>query len=216
MRIGLEGVVKSYPLAGGGQAWALDGIDLVLESGEVCYLTGASGSGKTSLLAVIGGLARLTAGRVLYDGNAERPLPGVISFSFQEPVFVPELTVRENLYLPASCCWPRPSLQRVDFLLEQFGLDAIFDQFPSALSGGEKRRLDLARALLLPSRLLLLDEPTAYLDKEWQNRAMALILAEVRSNGSTLLVATHELLPEAEGARCLFIERGKVIDHGNN
>jgi putative ABC transport system ATP-binding protein len=215
MRVVVEQLRKIYPLAGGvGLVTALDGIDLTLESGRFYQLHGPSGSGKTSLLAIVATLARPTAGIVRYDGLAF-PEPGAISCGFQEPVFIPELTVLENLHLPASRGRPLPE-GRDERLLEEFGLGGVFDSIPAALSGGEKRRLDLARALLLPSRLLLLDEPTAYLDKVWSKRVMELVLAETQLRGTTLLVASHEPLPMPEGAHIILMERGKVVDHGNH
>jgi ABC-type lipoprotein export system ATPase subunit len=213
----MERVSKTYPLPGNeGRVAALAGADLEIASGELCLLQGASGSGKSSLLAVIAGLTRPTAGNVLYDGRKERPPLGEISCSFQEPVFVPELTVLENLLLPASRCRRlEPSLSGED-LLACFGLEEMFDLTPASLSGGEKRRLDLARALLLPARLLLLDEPTSWLDAAWSTRVMEQILGEVRRRGTTLLVASHDRLPAAAWGRTLTMERGTLIDHGNN
>ena len=176
MRLVVEGVRKSYPLSGGaGFVTALGGIDLTLESGESCILMGGSGSGKTTLLSIIACLAQPDAGRVLFDGTPGKPAAGVVSCGFQESLFVPELTVLENLSLPATCSKTFLPCDRGERLLEEFGLAEMFDFFPAVLSGGEKRRLTLARALLLPSRLLLLDEPTVYLDDEWSEKALALV-----------------------------------------
>lgn len=216
MRVVAEGIGKRYALPGGaGSLTALDGVDLVLESGACCFLHGASGSGKTTLLAIIADLARPTAGRVLRDGSVAPPSPGSIACSLQEPVFIPELTVQENLLLPASRCRQLLPPRREEELLERFGLDGLFDLFPAALSGGERRRLDLARALLLPAGLYLLDEPTASLDDGWSRRVMALVMEEVRRREATLLVATHECLPEAAGAQRLRLEKGRMVDHGD-
>lgn len=215
MRVVIEGVRKSYPLpCGSGSITALDGIDLTLEKGETVFISGPSGSGKTSLLAIIAALARPTAGRVIYDGSERQPQPGQVSCSFQEPVFVPELTVLENLLLPASRHRLPSFFRRGEELLEAFGLDGMFDLFPWALSGGEKRRLDLARAILLPARLILLDEPAAWLDEMWSRKAMELIMDFAGQNGSSLLVATHDRLPETGHAGWIKMENGKVIDHG--
>lgn len=217
MRLTVERVIKTYPLPGGaGTVTALAHADLELVSGEHCLLRGPSGSGKTSLLAIIAGLTGPTGGRICYDGRGVCPPLGEISCSFQEPVFVPELTVLENLLLPASRCRRLQTLFKGEELLELFGLEAMFDLFPAVLSGGEKRRLDLARALLLPARLLLLDEPTSWLDEAWSNRVMELIMSEVRRRGATLLVASHDRLPSVAEVRTLTMERGTVIDHGNN
>lgn len=215
MRVAVEGVHKSWPLSvGAGSLTALDGIDLIVASGEFCLLQGPSGSGKTTLLSIIAGLSRPTAGRVLLDGAAGRPAAGAVACGFQEPLFVPELTVLENLLLPAVLRRLPVNEARGDLLLEKFGLSGMFDQFPAALSGGEKRRLTLARALLLPSRLLLLDEPAAYLDEQWSRTAMEIVLGEVRSRATTLLVATHNPLPGVEADRMVRIEKGRVTDHG--
>lgn len=216
MRVEIEEVRKFYLVAGGaGLVTALDGIDLTVESGEFCLLQGPSGSGKTTLLAVIAGLARPSAGKVLLDGKSGGLPRGVVASAFQEPFFVPELTVLENLLLPTLRRRGALPAERGEHLLEEFGLAGMFDLFPAALSGGEKRRLDLARALVCPSRMLLLDEPTAYLDEVWSSRVMELVMKRVGDRGTTLLVATHNPLPGAEAARVVRMERGKVIEDGD-
>lgn len=216
MRVDVEGVRKSYSVSGGvGLVTALDGIDLTIASGEVCILQGTSGSGKTTLLAVIAGLARPSSGRVLLDGKGAGCCRGEVAAAFQEPYFVPELTVLENLLLPTLRDRGVLPGERGEQLLEEFGLGERFDLFPAALSGGEKRRLDLARALIRPCRLLLLDEPTAYLDEVWSDRVMALIMKVAQARGTTLLVATHNPVPGAEAARVVKMARGKVTEDGN-
>lgn len=220
MHMELRQVRKSYPLPGGdGTVTALDGVDLVIESGTLCMLNGPSGSGKTTLLSVIGGLSRPTSGSValdgkeLYLGDRQR---GMVAHAFQEPVFIPELTVMENLLLPALRHRDRFSIDRGERLLEAFGLVEMFDLFPAALSGGEKRRLNLARSLFLPTRLLLIDEPAAYLDDGWQLKAMEMIIREVRDARTTLVIATHTPLPDGEGFRRILMHKGKVIDDGTS
>ena len=216
MRVDVEGVRKSYSVSGGvGLVTALDGIDLTVASGEVCILQGPSGSGKSTLLAVIAGLARPSSGRILLDGKGAGCCRSQVAAAFQEPFFAPELTVLENLFLPLLRDRGTLPVNHCEQLLEEFGLGERFDLFPAALSGGEKRRLDLARALIRPSRLLLLDEPTAYLDEVWSSRVMALIMKSVRERGTTLLLATHNPVPGVEAARVVTMERGRVSEDGN-
>jgi putative ABC transport system ATP-binding protein len=221
MLVELTGVRKSYPLPGDdGSLVALDGIDLAVASGQTCIVRGPSGSGKTTLLALAGGLARPTSGSIRLDGVELCPKlhrrPELISWAFQEAAFVPELTVQENLLLPLIRCKGRVSVERGERLLEAFGLTERFDLLPSALSGGEKRRLTLARALICPTRLLLLDEPTSYLDEAWSVRVMEVVMAEARAAQATLIIATHQPVPGSEGCRVVRMERGKVIRDGDN
>lgn len=215
MLVEVQRVRKSYYLPGGGVVTPVDGIDLTLPSGSFTLLQGGSGSGKTTLLAMIGGFALPSSGSVSHDGRQPKAADA-ISWVMQEPLFIPELTVLENLFLPAAGRggeWPG---ERGEALLEAFGLGEAFDLYPAALSGGEKRRLSLARGLLLPARLLLLDEPLAYLDDAWGVRAMELVRESVRNERMTLVVATHQQLPGAENARVIRMEKGKVRDHDGN
>jgi ABC-type multidrug transport system ATPase subunit len=219
MRVELQDVRKSYPLPGGsGTVAVLDGVDLVIESGSLCVIRGSSGSGKTTLLSIIGGLAQPTSGSVRLAGEAgeigDHRCQGAIAFGFQEPVFIPELTVMENLLLPAFRCRDCSVVAQAEQLLEAVGLAEMFDLFPAAMSGGEKRRLNLARALILPPSLLLLDEPAVYLDEAWRGKTMELVMGKVRDARATLMIASHDPVPGTEGFRHFTMDRGKVSEDG--
>ena len=221
MRVELEKVRKSHDLPGGGGfITVLHDIDLVLENGERCLVTGCSGSGKTSLLDIIGGLAWPTSGSVRLDG---RELSGCgswyrgkIAHACQEPVFIPELTVLENLLLPAFRSPDRETAGRGERLLDAFGLAEVFDFYPVALSVGEKQRLSLARALLPSPRLLILDEPLACLDRTWSERAIELVMQEVRDARATLVIASQSPIVGDGFFRPVRLHRGKVIEHDND
>ena len=220
MRVELKGVSKTHSLPGGlGLVTVLNGINLVLDNDESCLLTGPSGSGKTTLLNILGGFTLPTSGAIDLDGH---PLRGCaehrhgVSCAFQEPVFIPELTVQENLTLPTLRNREGYSAAQGERLLEQFGLAELFDFSPALLSGGEKRRLVLARALVGAPRLLLLDEPLAYLDDAWREKAMELILEKVRETRATLVIATTGTVPGAEHFRQIRLIKGKVISDGVN
>jgi len=206
-------------LPGGGFVTVLAGIDLILESGQSAILRGESGSGKSTLLHIMGGLARPTSGSVRLDGTELRGCGdhlGEVAHAFQEPVFIPELTVMENLLLPLSRCRDKAASSQGESLLELFGLTETFDRFPAELSAGEKRRLNLARALLTKPRLLLLDEPFAGLGEEWEERALELVVAQVRDTGATLLIASTGQVHGCDGLRQLRMQKGKVIIDDNN
>jgi ABC-type lipoprotein export system ATPase subunit len=217
MKVELQGVSKSRYLPSGGFITLLNGIDLVVESGHIAILSGPSGSGKSALLNIVGGISLPTAGSVLLDGTARTSSGtwrGSIAQVFQEPVFIPELTVLENLLLPVVCCRETVVTGRAELLLDLFGLAEMFDFFPSSLSAGEKRRLNLARAVLANPRLLLLDEPTAGLDNAWQEKLMELVFRQIADTKATLVVASTEPVPGVAGCRQLRMLKGKVIENG--
>jgi len=219
MRVELQGVRKAHMLPGGGFVTVLAGIDLILESGQRAILRGESGSGKSTLLNIMGGLARPTSGSVRLDGTALRSCGdsgGEVALAFQEPVFIPELTVMENLLLPLFRCRKNAAPGQGESLLELFGLTEMFDRFPAELSAGEKRRLNLARAILTRPRLLLLDEPFAGLEEEWGERALELVVRQVQDTRATLVLASTGQLPGCAGFRQLRLHRGKVISDGNS
>lgn len=218
MRVELQAVQKSHLLPDGGFLTILGGINLQLESGSSTLLCGPSGSGKTTLLNIAGGLARPTAGSVYLDGEllTDRCMyQGTVSFAGQTPVFIPGLTVMENLLLPLVCCKGSVEERQAELLLELFGLAEMFDLFPAALSGGEKQRLNLARAILSKPRLLLLDEPTACLGESWQEKVMEPVLRQIRDTKATLVIAGSDQIPCAAGFRQLRMQKGKVSEDVN-
>lgn len=221
MKVELKAVTKSYRAPGGTGdiIRVIRRVDLLVPAGECCLVKGPSGSGKSTLLALMAGLAFPDGGSVLWD---ELPLhPGrdlarrhgrSVGYAYQEGGFFHDLTVLENLLAPAVCAGGKIITGEAEHLLEQFGLTESFDCFPATLSGGEKRRLALARALLISPALLILDEPTAYLDQEWEERVMDLIFAMQLTTNATLIMATHGQLPGRNPDRVVRMAAGVVTE----
>jgi putative ABC transport system ATP-binding protein len=180
---------------------ALQGVDLTLENGDYVSIRGRSGSGKTTLLNVVGTLDTPTGGEVLYDGidpftfkDAElsRFRNHKIGFVFQEFELLPELTVLDNVALvPRIGGAKKKEAQRLAAaVLEQVGMKERLQHYPSELSGGEKQRVAVARAIVNDPEIVLCDEPTGELD-EANVTAVMQVLDDLNRSGKTLLVVTH-------------------------
>jgi ABC-2 type transport system ATP-binding protein len=205
----LESVSFTYP---GAASPALEGVSLAVREGELFGLLGPNGAGKTTLISLVSGLLRPGAGRASLFGRTIGDPESKRSFGLcpQELALYPALTARENLILFGRLAgMTRAHLrERTDAVLASVGLGASADRLAGEFSGGMKRRLNLAIAVLHEPRLLLLDEPTAGVDPQSRNLIFD-SLAALRAGGSTIVYTTH-YLEEAER----LCERIAIIDHG--
>lgn len=178
----------------------LDNISLSIGSGEFVVISGSSGSGKTTLLSLLSGLDRPTAGTVTLDGHeitamSEDQLGDVrnrlTGFVFQAFHLVPSLTSLENIMFPAELSGDPRSREKGSALLRRVGLWQRRDSFPDQLSGGEKQRVAICRALINNPKILFADEPTGNLDSENSQNIISLMTELHREQGTTLVMATH-------------------------
>lgn len=211
-----RGLVLEYG-EGARRVRAIDGLDLDVARGEFTGLVGPSGSGKSSLLFVLAGLRRPTAGTVALEGEplsvgAERNAAvrrRRVGFLFQEPFLVPYLSVRENALVHADAgALAEGARGRVEALAVRIGLERLLDERPHRLSGGERQRAGVLRALANDPDLILADEPTAFLDHAAGHAVMDALRAQL--GRAALVVVTHD--PEMlEGAdRVLHLRDGRL------
>jgi putative ABC transport system ATP-binding protein len=201
---------------------AVEGASLDVDAGEVVMLLGPSGSGKTTLLSMIGGMLRPTRGSVsLQDAplvGSPRELARVrlstIGFVFQSFNLLAGFSALENVALPLRLMGVprRLALQRAGELLNSLGLGDRVSASPKTLSGGEKQRVSLARALAAEPAVLLADEPTASLDTRIGREAMEVLTAAARSGRQACLVVTHDTRLVDFADRVLRIEDGRILD----
>jgi putative ABC transport system ATP-binding protein len=211
-------ITKSYTV-GHRYIKVLDDISLVVETGAFLVVRGSSGSGKTTLLTLLSGLDRPTSGRVLIANQditsaSEAQLAPLrnknIGFVFQSFHLVPSMTALENIMFPAELRKDSQAEERARRLLQQVGLEARAHNLPSQLSGGEKQRVALCRAMINRPRLLFADEPTGNLDSKngWIVIEQLIDLKNV--HGATLILVTHN--PELARAadQVLRLEDGRL------
>jgi lipoprotein-releasing system ATP-binding protein len=181
----------------------LSGIDFTLKNGESASIVGPSGCGKSTFLYILGGLEPPTSGNVSLEGQnpyamSEKDAAAFrnqqIGFVFQDHHLLPQCSVLENVLIPTLVSpADETAPKRAADLLEQVGLAERIHHRPHELSGGEKQRAALARALILKPQLLLCDEPTGNLDAESSETVVSLLLDLERRQGNMLIVVTHDL-----------------------
>ncbi|MBY8848643.1 ABC transporter ATP-binding protein [Saccharothrix longispora] len=195
----------------GGPVHVLRGVDLAVAAGELVTLSGPSGSGKSALLAVLGGFDRADAGTVELAGEVLTGTPPweVCAVLPQALGLATELTLAENVALPIRLGRTGGSLDRVTELLEELGVGALADRYPGEVSFGQQQRAALARAVIGSPAVLLADEPTAHLDEVSAPVAVG-VLRRAADAGAAVLVATHHDEVHRAADRTIVLAGGRV------
>ncbi|WP_043130111.1 ABC transporter ATP-binding protein [Sphingomonas phyllosphaerae] len=198
----------------------LHGIDLTVAAGDTVALLGASGSGKSSLMAVLAGLERPTAGEVRVVGRdfaaldedalavARRGRIGIVLQAFH---LLPTMTALENVAVPLELAGDADAFERARTELAAVGLGQRLDHYPAQLSGGEQQRVAIARALVSRPALLFADEPTGNLDTATGAAIMDLLFTRAINAGTTMLVITHDPALAARCARVVELADGRIV-----
>ena len=219
--IEFQNITKEYN-TGGNAIFALKDASFSVEKGELAIILGASGAGKTTALNILGGMDTATSGHLMVDGSdittyGKKQLTQYrrtdIGFVFQFYNLVPNLTALENVELASQIC--NDSLNAEQTLVK-VGLEQRIKNFPAQLSGGEKQRVSIARALAKNPKLLLCDEPTGALDYNTGKQILQLLQDTCRREKITVLIITHNsaLAPMAD--RLIQFKNGTVISETSN
>ena len=191
-----------------GDHMAVDDIQLEFEKGSFNAILGPNGAGKSTTISMLIGLKKPTKGQIRYAPNTK------IGVVFQASVLDEMLTVRENLTIRAQQ-YKEIVASRVDDLIHQLGLTAFQKQLYGTLSGGQKRRVDIARALLSQPDILFLDEPTTGLDIQTRKAIWDLLSRLQKDEGLTIILTTHYLDEADEANQIYIVDHGKVIAQGS-
>ncbi|WP_171120551.1 MULTISPECIES: ABC transporter ATP-binding protein [unclassified Ruegeria] len=215
----LDGLTKTYLKGTPGEVQVLRGVDLDLRAGEAVALVAPSGAGKSTLLHIAGLLDTPDAGTVeiagqSVTGKGDRTRTALrrqdVGFVYQFHHLLPEFTALENIILPqlANGVSEKVAQNRAMTLLDRVGVAARADHRPAALSGGEQQRVAFCRALANKPRVLLADEPTGNLDPETSDQVFDALMALVRDEGLSALIATHNMDLAARMDRKLRLDGG--------
>ncbi len=220
--IEVKNLKKTYTTRfGGNQVQALKNVNFTIEEGEYTAIMGESGSGKTTLLNILAALDRPTGGTVLLDGRDISRIKEAdlsvfrrnhLGFVFQEFNLLDTFSIRDNIYLPLVLGGKH--YRQMEVLLEplaaKLGIKEILDKYPYEISGGQKQRAAVARALITSPRLILADEPTGALDSKATDELLRLF-GTVNQEGQTILMVTHSVKAASHAQRVLFIKDGEVF-----
>lgn len=218
----VNGVQKIYSgRFGGNKVEALKNVSFYVEQGEYVAIMGESGSGKTTLLNILAALDKPTSGSVLLEG---KPLSGIkesqiatfrrdnLGFVFQEFNLLDTFTLEDNIYLPLVLAGKTYAemKKRMEPIAAQLGITELLKKYPYEVSGGQKQRAAVARALITNPKLILADEPTGALDSKATDELLRLF-GEINKNGQTILMVTHSVKAASHASRVLFIKDGEVF-----
>lgn len=201
---------------------ALDGIDLKIEEGSMVALMGPSGSGKSTLLNIIGAMDTSTSGKYMYEETEVSKLKGSklnkfrkehIAFVFQQFALMDKYTVLENVELPLLIrnVSKKERRKKAIEVLKSLGIEKLKDKRPAKLSGGEKQRCAVARAIAADVPLILADEPTGALDSANGKKLME-IFTELNKKGKTVIVVTHDENVASYCDRIIRLKDGRIVE----
>ena len=218
----VSGVKKTYKgRRGGASVEALKNVNFTVEKGEYVAIMGESGSGKTTLLNILAALDKATAGTVILDGMNLTTIKDAaiakfrrdnLGYVFQDFNLLDTFTLEDNIYLPLVLAGKKHTemKERLDKLAPSLGISDLLKKYPYEVSGGQKQRAAVARALITNPRIILADEPTGALDSKSSDELLSLF-KKVNQMGQTVLMVTHSTKAASNASRVLFIKDGIIF-----
>lgn len=218
----VTGLRKVYTTRfGGNKVEALRNVNFTVEDGEYVAVMGESGSGKTTLLNILAALDKPTAGRVVLDGQElgsvqESKIAAFrrdnLGFVFQEFNLLDTFTLEDNIFLPLVLAGVsvQEMRSRISPVAEQLGIGELLKKYPYEVSGGQKQRAAVARAIITNPKLVLADEPTGALDSRATDELLRLF-GKINEDGRTIVMVTHSVKAASHASRVLFIRDGEVF-----
>ncbi len=206
---------------GGNQVTALSDVSFSAEEGEYVAIMGESGSGKTTLLNILAALDKPTSGEVILDGInltsvSDREISAFrrdnLGFVFQDFNLLDNFTLQDNIFLPLVLAGEKYAQMKIRLspIAEKLRITELLNKFPYEVSGGQKQRAAVARALITYPKLVLADEPTGALDSRASDGLLKLF-GEINADGQTILMVTHSVKAASHAGRVLFIKDGQVF-----
>ena len=220
--LNVKNIKKVYTTQfGGNEVQALSNISFSIEEGEYIAIMGESGSGKTTLLNILASLDKPTSGEVILsnenivaidDKTLAKFRREQLGFVFQDFNLLDTFSVKDNIFLPMvlSGCNIKKMEKALEPIADRLGINKLLSKYPYEISGGEKQRTAVARALITKPKLLLADEPTGSLDSKSSNQLLD-ILSDVNESGQTILMVTHSAQAASRASRVLFIKDGEIF-----
>lgn len=218
----VNGLRKVYTTRfGGAKVEALKNVNFSVEQGEYVAIMGESGSGKTTLLNILAALDRPTGGSVILDGKdlssiKESSISSFrrdnLGFVFQDFNLLDTFSIEDNIYLPLVLAGKtyKEMNERLKLISKKLGISELLRKYPYEVSGGQKQRAAVARALITNPKIILADEPTGALDSKSTDELLSLF-GDINQNGQTILMVTHSVKAASHAGRVLFIRDGEVF-----
>ena len=206
---------------GGNQVQALSNVSFSVEQGEYVAIMGESGSGKTTLLNILAALDKPTGGQVILDGKnlssvKEHEIASFrrdnLGFVFQDFNLLDTFSLKDNIFLPLVLSGKnvKEMYERLKPIAAKLGITSLLEKYPYEVSGGEKQRAAVARALITGPKLILADEPTGALDSKATDSLLG-AFREINQDGQTIVMVTHSVKAASHAGRVLFIKDGEVF-----